>query len=52
MRSKLIIFIFIASVISIHTKAQKEEGKEKVPFKKNLFTGGTIHLHFIPILFL
>lgn len=45
MRSKLIIFIFIASVISIHTKAQNEE-KEKVPFKQNLFTGGSISLGF------
>ena len=52
MRSKLIIFIFIASVISIHTKAQKEEGKEKVPFKKNLFTGGTISLAFYSNTFL
>ena len=52
MRSKLIIFIFIASVISIHTKAQKEEEKEKVPFKKNLFTGGTISLAFYSNTFL
>jgi len=52
MRSKLIIFIFMASVISIHTKAQKEEEKEKVPFKKNLFTGGTISLAFYSNTFL
>ena len=46
MRSKLIIFVLIASVISIHTKAQEQEEKEKVPFKQNLFTGGTISLAF------
>ena len=45
MRSKLIIFIFISSVIAIHTKAQDAE-KEKVPFKQNLFTGGSISLGF------
>ncbi len=50
MRSKLIIFIFIASVISINTKAQGE--KEKVPFKQNLFTGGTISLAFYSNTFL
>ena len=46
MRSKLIVFIFIASVISMDTKAQEKEEKEKVPFKENLITGGTISLAF------
>ena len=52
MRSKLIVFIFIASVISVHTNAQGEEEKEKVPFKQNLFTGGTISLAFYSNTFL
>jgi hypothetical protein len=52
MRSKLIVFIFIASIISIHTKAQGGEEKEKVPFKQNLFTGGTISLAFYSNTFL
>src|SRR5215203_2580874 len=52
MRSKLLIFIFIASVISIHSKAQEEEEKEKVPFKQNLFTGGSISLAFYSNTFL
>ena len=52
MRSKLLIFIFITSVISIHSKAQDEEEKEKVPFKQKLFTGGTISLAFYSNTFL
>ena len=52
MRSKLIVFILIALVISIHTKAQGGEEKEKVPFKQNLFTGGTISLAFYSNTFL
>ena len=52
MRSKLIFFIFIASVISMDTKAQEKEEKEKVPFKQNLFTGGTISLAFYSNTFL
>jgi len=52
MRSKLIVFIFIASVISVHTNAQGGEEKEKVPFKQNLFTGGTISLAFYSNTFL
>jgi hypothetical protein len=46
MKSKVIIFLFIASVISLYTKAQDEEEKEKRPFKENLFTGGSISLAF------
>ena len=47
MKSKLVIFFFIASVFSSNTKAQYEgEEKEKVPFKQNLFTGGSISLAF------
>ena len=52
MRSKLIFFIFIASVISMDTKAQEKEEKEIVPFKQNLFTGGTISLAFYSNTFL
>jgi len=52
MRSKLIVFILIASVISMDTKAQEKEEKEKVPFKQNLFTGGTISLAFYSNTFL
>ena len=52
MRSRFVIFIFIASVISIHIRAQGEEEKEKVPFKQNLFTGGTISLAFYSNTFL
>jgi hypothetical protein len=52
MRSKLIAFIFFALVISIHTNAQGGEEKEKVPFKQNLFTGGTISLAFYSNTFL
>jgi len=53
MKSKLVIFFFIASVLSLNSKAQyEEEEKEKVPFKKNLFTGGTISLAFYSNTFL
>jgi len=52
MRSKLIVFVFITSVMSLNTKAQYEEEKEKVPFKQNLFTGGTISLAFYSNTFL
>jgi len=52
MRSKLVIFIFIASIISIHIRAQGEEEKEKIPFKQKLFTGGTISLAFYSNTFL
>src|SRR6187455_1430060 len=45
MKFKLIVLVFIASVISIHTK-------EKVPFKQNLFTGGSISLAFYSNTFL
>src|SRR5215204_3606375 len=46
MNFKLIVFISIAAVISLNTKAQDEEEKPKVPFKQNLFTGGSISLAF------
>src|SRR6187401_2139189 len=52
MRSRFVIFIFIASVISIHIRAQGEEEKEKIPFKQKLFTGGTISLAFYSNTFL
>ena len=52
MKFKLIVLVFIASVISIHTKAQEKEEKEKVPFKQNLFTGGSISLAFYSNTFL
>ena len=52
MKFKLIVLVFIASVISIHTKAQGGEEKEKVPFKQNLFTGGSISLAFYSNTFL
>jgi hypothetical protein len=52
MRSKLIVFIFIASIFSIDTKAQDGEEKEKMPFKQKLFTGGTISLAFYSNTFL
>lgn len=53
MKNKLIVFFFIASLISLNTKAQyEEEEKEKVPFKQNLFTGGTISLAFYSNTFL
>src|SRR5258705_6457375 len=46
MRFKLIVLLFIASVISLNTKAQGKEEKSKTPFKENLFTGGSISLAF------
>ncbi len=52
MKRKLVAFFLIASIISLHTKAQYEEEKEKVPFKQNLFTGGTISLAFYSNTFL
>jgi hypothetical protein len=52
MKSKLIIFVFIASIISLNTKAQGEEEKEKIPFKQKLFTGGSIALAFYSNTFL
>ena len=52
MKFKLIVLVFIASLISIHTKAQGGEEKEKVPFKQNLFTGGSISLAFYSNTFL
>jgi len=53
MKSKLTIFFFIASVISLNTTAQyEEEEKEKMPFKQKLFTGGTISLAFYSNTFL
>ena len=52
MKSKLIIFVFIASIISLNTKAQGDEEKEKIPFKQKLFTGGSIALAFYSNTFL
>ena len=53
MKNKLIVLFFIASIISLTTKAQyEEEEKEKTPFKQNLFTGGTISLGFYSNTFL
>jgi len=52
MKSKLIIFAFIASIISLNTKAQGDEEKEKIPFKQKLFTGGSIALAFYSNTFL
>ena len=52
MKFRLVIFVFIASMISLNTKAQDEEEKEKVPFKENLFTGGSISLAFYSNTFL
>jgi len=52
MRSKLIVFVFITSVISLNTRAQYQEEKEKIPFKQNLFTGGSISLAFYSNTFL
>jgi len=52
MKSKLAIFVFIVSVFSLNTKAQDQEEKEKIPFKQNLFTGGSISLAFFNNTFL
>ena len=52
MKSKLIIFVFIASIISLNTKAQGDEENEKIPFKQKLFTGGSIALAFYSNTFL
>ena len=52
MKFKLVIFLFIASIISLSIKAQDEEEKEKVPFKQNLFTGGSISVAFYSNTFL
>ena len=52
MKFKLIIILFIGSVISLNTQAQDEEEKERIPFKQNLFTGGTISLAFYSNTFL
>ena len=52
MRSKLIIFLLLVSVISLNTKAQDEEEKPKVPFKEKLFTGGSVSLGFYSNTFL
>src|SRR5688572_15525593 len=46
MKSKMLVFVVIALVISLNTKAQEEEEKPKVPFKEKLFTGGSISLAF------
>ena len=54
MKSKLIAFLFIASIVSLNSKAQdKEEGEKKKGFnKENLFTGGSISLAFYNNVFL
>jgi len=52
MKSKLIIFVLIASIISLNTRAQGDEEKEKIPFKQKLFTGGSIALAFYSNTFL
>jgi len=52
MKFKLIILLFTLSVISLNSKAQDEEEKEKIPFKQNLFTGGSISLAFYSNTFL
>ena len=52
MKFKLIIILFIASAISLNVKAQDEEEKPKVPFKENLFTGGSISVAFYSNTFL
>jgi hypothetical protein len=45
MKSKVIAFLMIASVVSLYSKAQDDE--EKGGFKKeNLFTGGTVTASF------
>jgi len=45
MKSKVVAFLFIASIVSLYAKAQDEE--EKGGFKKeNLFTGGTVTASF------
>ena len=48
MKSKVIALLLVASIISLNSKAQDKEEKEKVkvPFKENLFTGGSISLAF------
>ena len=46
MKSKLIAFLFVATLVSLHSKAQDKEEKAKTPFKENLFTGGSISLAF------
>jgi hypothetical protein len=52
MKFKLIILSLLLSVISLNSKAQDEEEKEKIPFKQNLFTGGSISLAFYSNTFL
>ncbi len=52
MKSKVIAFLFITFLISLNIKAQDKEEKSKVPFKENLFTGGSISLAFYNSTFL
>ncbi len=52
MKFKLIIFFFIASMISLNSNSQEEEEKPKVPFKEKLFTGGSVSLGFYANTFL
>lgn len=42
---KRLLFL-VATIASLSAVAQKEEEKEKTPFKENLFTGGSISLAF------
>jgi len=46
MKSKVIVFLIIASVVSLYTRAQGEEEEKKGFKKENLFTGGTVTASF------
>lgn len=53
MKSKILTFILAVSTFYFPANAQdKEEEKEKVPFRENLFTGGSISLAFFNNTFL
>jgi hypothetical protein len=46
MKSKVIAFLFVASVVSLVANAQDEEEEKKGFKKENLFTGGTVTASF------
>lgn len=54
MKSKIIVLLFTAIAFYIPAKAQdkEEKEKEKIPFRENLFTGGTVSVAFFNNTFL
>lgn len=54
MKSKIIVLLFTAFAFYIPANAQdkEEKEKEKIPFRENLFTGGTVSVAFFNNTFL